>query len=231
MIGQNRSPLHGRITQGIEPRTLVRQTIGFVCSQLPRWRDDTEREPAEAEEALNGQLCKFLNVVSRSEFPMAHFHHEERQAKRRRVDMSAMPVSDILIGHSKYEPFLVMEGKRLPAPSTDRKREYVVGNEQSSGGIERFKLGLHGGALETAAMVGYVQRGSFADCHGSINVWIAELSAQKKSSWTNDKPLSDLEMNAVDRVASCQSEHSRVDAVSPRIQLEHLWIDMTPAAA
>lgn len=53
---------------------------------------------------------------------MAHFSHEERQTGRRRVDMAAQPTQSVVIAgrsYSEFEPFLVMEGKPLPAPSTD----------------------------------------------------------------------------------------------------------------
>ncbi|NQV25253.1 MAG: hypothetical protein HQ518_12895 [Rhodopirellula sp.] len=225
MSDSDEQPVHGRISIGLEPGTLARRTIEFVRNQLPAWRDDPERELVEAEEALNGQLCKFLNFAARSEFPMAQFHHEERQAERRRVDLSA--VSDILVGHTKYQPFLVMEGKRLPSPSSDREREYVIGTKKTSGGIERFKLGLHGDKLTRAAMIGYVQGDSFGAWHTSINTWIDELTAEPSSVWRHDDCLTDLDMDRRNRVAVCRSAHSRVNAISPEIELDHLWIEMT----
>ncbi len=222
-------PVYGRISTGLEPGTLARRTIEFVRNQLPAWRDDPERESVDAEEALNGQLCKFLNFAARSNFPMAQFHHEERQTERRRVDLSV--VSEILVGHTKYEPFLVMEGKRLPAPSSDREREYVIGTKKPSGGIERFKLGLHGDRLTQAAVIGYVQSGSFGRWHTSINEWIGELSAGSGSVWSDDDCLRNLENDRRNRVAICRSVHSRVSATSSQIELDHLWIEMAPTRA
>jgi len=222
-------PVHGRISTGLEPGTLARRTIEFVRNQLPAWRDDPERESVEAEEALNGQLSKFLNFAARSEFPMAQFHHEERQAERRRVDLSA--VSDILVGHTKYEPFLVMEGKRLPAPSSDREREYVIGTKKTSGGIERFKLGLHGDKLPRAAMIGYVQSGSFNAWYNAINRWIGDLSAETNSDWSNGDRLAIQGIDAGGGTAVCQSAHPRVNAASSVIELDHVWIEMAPTRA
>ena len=196
---------------------------------MPAWRNHPERELVEAEEALNGQLCKFLNYAANTEFPMAQFHHEERQAERRRVDLSA--VSDILVGHTKYEPFLVMEGKRLPTPSSDREREYVIGTKKTSVGIERFKLGLDGDKLNRAAMIGYVQSGSFGAWHTFINEWIADLSAVSSGNWSADDYLT-LDANGTgDRVAICRSAHPRVNAASSKIELDHLWVEMAPTRA
>lgn len=137
------TPAHGRITHGPTPGSVVDKTLEFVYSQLPKWRDKPHREILESEEALNGQLCKHLNAAARREnFSMAHFHHEERQGKRRRVDLSAQPVDETLIAGQTYQddqPFLVFECKRLPADRKSREREYVTG-ENESGGIQRFKL-------------------------------------------------------------------------------------------
>ena len=58
---------------------------------------------------------------------------------------------------AKYDPYLVIEGKRLPAPTSDREKEYVTGFDRITGTLQRFKLGLHGGRLDIGAMVAYVQ--------------------------------------------------------------------------
>ena len=69
----------GRITRGIDPGTLAMKTLAFVQQQLPKWRDNPNRSEVDAEEELNSQLCKHLNVAAPREFPMVHFSHEERQ--------------------------------------------------------------------------------------------------------------------------------------------------------
>ena len=80
---------------------------------------------------------------------MAVFHHEEFQTGRRRIDLSVKTEQVIIAGtrkFTKYDPYLVIEGKRLPAPTKDREMEYVTGGQEISGGLQRFKLGLHGAA-------------------------------------------------------------------------------------
>src|SRR5260370_40948779 len=110
-----RIPASGRITRGITRNKLITQTMAFVEKQWPAWRQYKTRNIAEAEEDLNSQLCKFLSDRARDDFPMAVFHHEERQGRRRKSDLSANPSSKAIeatIYESIYEPFLVMEGKR-----------------------------------------------------------------------------------------------------------------------
>jgi hypothetical protein len=116
--------------------------MAFVERQLPAWRDDKSRQYVESEEDLNAQLCKYLNDCARDGFPMAMFHHEEKQGARRRVDLSALPTGKAIraaIYASIYDPFLVLEGKRLPAPSAAREREYITGLDERSGGVQRFR--------------------------------------------------------------------------------------------
>lgn len=200
------SRFQGKITSGLTPSTIVLKTLEFVRSQLPNWRDDPTRETVTAEEELNSQLCKYLNSATRREnFAMAYFHHEERQTGRSRVDMSALPQNPATIEgklHSIYEPFVVLEGKRLPAPSHDREREYATGTEKASGGIQRFKLGLHGNRLKHAAIIGYVQSNTCEAWFTSINVWVNEL-ANADQDWSANECLEDFEEDDVKRVATC----------------------------
>lgn len=224
---------NGRISSGIEPGTLVRRTLAFVRRQLPAWRDDPTREPVDSEEHLNAQLSKFLNATAQIEdFSMVHFHHEERQTGRRRVDLSVSPTQSIWIGtrnHTIYDPFFVMEGKRLPAPSSGRQREYVTGHAVQSGEIQRFKLGLHGASLESAAMIGYMQNGNPVEWHATINDWISELDGHKDAgdcSWNGQDRLGVLQTDQITSLSECESTHKRTNASTDRIRLNHLWIEM-----
>jgi hypothetical protein len=159
----------GKIISGItRESTLVLSTMNFVCNQLPNWRDDPDRPDEKSEDKLNLQLCKFLDSRARHDFPMVRFDREEPQAGRRRADLAASPVEATVIGakqHTIYDPFLIFEGKRLPAPSSDREKEYVTGLNQRSGGIQRFKLGLHAADMVLAAIIGYIQEFSPREWH------------------------------------------------------------------
>jgi hypothetical protein len=225
-------PGRGRISKG-PTDTLVVRTLEFVRAEISGWRDDPDRTPEEAEERLNAQLCKYLNVAASHRFPMVHFSHEEKQTGTRRVDMSALPIFGGFIGqtyHSIYEPFLVFEGKRLPAPSGSREREYVTGGAKKSGGIQRFKLALHGAQQTTAAMIGYIQKDDPGSWRSVINRWIRDLANDATAldeQWSEDEQLSDLTTDKALHIASSSSTHKRSKrAISTDIRILHLWVVM-----
>jgi hypothetical protein len=173
------------IASGIALNTLVNETLDFIHRQLPNWRDDPERPEEESEETLNGNLCDFLNYRARHDYPMAAFRHEELQASRRKVDLSVKTDRPIIAStrtFTKYDPYLVVEGKRLPAPAKKREMEYVTGRADVTGGIQRFKLGLHGASVETAAIVGYVQDEDTDFWLVRINGWISSLDGTECSA-------------------------------------------------
>jgi hypothetical protein len=226
----------GRITVGLEEGALVEKTAAFVLHRLQEWRDDPDRPREQSEDRLNLQLCKFLETRARSDFPMVCFYHQEPQTGRRRVDLSASPVERMRIGarqYAIYQPFLVLEGKRLPAPSADRRMEYVTGGERKDGGIQRFKLALHGAELSVAAMIGYVQAQSPSYWHQVINGWISDLAAGRVSDvcvWEAGDRLGQLSQDPAKGIADCQSVHGRSGtAVGPSIRLRHLWVAMGAA--
>jgi hypothetical protein len=225
-------PSRGRISAG-PTVALVDRTVEFVLSELAGWRDDPDRSPEEAEERLNAQLCKYLNVAASNRFPMVQFHHEEKQTGTRRVDISALPKDKGFVGqtyHTIYDPFLVFEGKRLPAPSTNREREYVTGGKKKSGGIQRFKLALHGARQTTAAIIGYIQQECPGDWLKRINHWIRDEATNNSISgekWSLDEQLVDFIEDPALSAARASSMHQRTaSAVSPEIRLCHLWVSM-----
>lgn len=225
----------GRITLGIAQKdTLVRETIFFVSKQLPAWRDDPDRPQEQAEDRLNLQLCKFLDSRARNEFPMVRFDHEEYQPKGRRTDLSASPVNPTIIGaksYTIYDPITVLECKRLPAPSPNREKEYVTGGKgRTSGGIQRFKLGLHGANVDVAVMIGYVQEQAPRYWHSKINSWIMEVARgiiEDTCVWSSDEVLGQIEEDSFTGNASCCSTHTRImPASKKRILIQHLWVIM-----
>lgn len=227
------SPSIGRLAPRATGGTLIDRTIQFVWESLVPWRNDPEREHAEAEEELNGQLQNFLQARAMEEFSMVLFQNEERQTGRRRVDLAAKPVRPIAIEgvtYNKYHPILVMEGKRLPPPSKAREQEYVTGGDELSGGIQRFKLGLHGAAHGTAILLGYLQSGDAVQWHSRINGWIRDLAASSPSAWSENEKLAELSTNSGGLSARCQSVHPRIGSrkISP-IRILHFWIDCQTA--
>lgn len=223
----------GEITSGIKARTFQLTIINFIRQQLPIWRDDPDRPLEQSEHKLNSQLSKFLNLEARKYFPMIQFSHEEPQFGNRDVDISVSPEEEIIIEaqtYNKYEPVLVIECKRLPAASPDREREYVTGTKPNkiSGGIQRFKLGLHGAKHDLAAMVGYIQNSTAQHWYSKINSWILELAKKPIGDgcvWF-DETLQAFEGNESKGIHSCRSIHSRTSNKVNKIELYHLWIAM-----
>ena len=162
---------------------------------------------------------------------MVQFHHEEPQGARHSVDMSAnVTDADWIEGrtYTKYEPILVLEGKRLPTPGSGREREYVAStsDEKPCGGVQRFKLRLHGAGLSIAGMVGYVQSNTCSHWFDVVNSWITELASSGASLWSNNDRLGRFILDEGTRVSRCQSQHTRASHEARPIQLVHLWIEM-----
>ena len=229
---QSKTSSIGQITCGITLKTLVLKTIAFVYDQLPAWRDDPNRTNEQSENKLNLQLCKFLDSRARKVFPMVCFYHEEYQTGRRSVDLSASLAESKVIEaktYSIYDTILVLEGKRIPAPSSDREKEYVIGTTTGkiSGGIQRFKMGLHGAEHDLAAMVGYIQARAPGYWIKKINEWIIQLSSDSLEGgcvWTDDETLKLVTADIARSIFSHCSLHNRISG--NKIEIHHLWIVM-----
>lgn len=173
---------------------------------------------------------------------MVYFSNDPPQTGIHTVDIGVHGIEEITPigarGYTIFEPFMVIECKRLPAPSPrSREREYVTGKHQNSGGpaggIQRFKLGLHGGNVETAALVGYIEKHSPHYWHGVINGWIAELAAEPSTDgcvWRQADTLEQLVCNDEQDTSTAMSIHQRSDTcLTPSIRIHHLWVIMTSA--
>jgi hypothetical protein len=224
----------GNITSGLESCTLVARTIQFVQEELVRWTDRSDRAAAIKEGTLNSQLCKHLDASARERFPLVQFHHEEGQGKKHSVDLSAgFTAGTHLDGnyHSIDDPFLVFECKRLPAPAKNRSREYASNRPAAGGGIQRFKLGLHGARFNKAVMIGYIQNKDSTYWHGEVNTWILELASEEQLQaevWNDTEILDHLQISPEGKLSRSDSTHSRVgDCVSATIEIVHLWVVMS----
>lgn len=221
----------GRLASNAIQVSLIEQTIEFVWGCLIPWRDDPDRPFAESEEELNAQFHNFLQSRACEVFPMVLFQHEQRQEGRRRVDLSVKPIKKVVIEgvtYTKYHPILVIEGKRLPPPSKTREREYVSGGKELSGGIQRFKLGLHGRELPTAIILGYLQQGTLQEWHFRINGWISDLARDQSDDWANHEILAELSLQREGQKARTSSVHPRIKGcATPEIQILHFWVQLT----
>ena len=221
----------GQPAVDIECDNLIDQTIEFIRDSLYPWKNDPDRQQVKAEKKLNGKLADFLSSKAATLFPMVFFRHEQDQGEQRSVDLAAKPNQPVVIHgvrHSIYQPVIVIECKRLPAPSNDREREYVTGeNGAITGGIQRFKLGAHGAEHDTAVIVGYVQENSPQDWHPIINGWISDLSESNSEAWSSDEKLGAFTTYNSGALLESTSTHPRVkECKSPRIKIHHFWIQM-----
>jgi len=224
----------GRITSGAKSQASIFSIITFVYEQLPFWRDDPNRLAVESEDKLNSQLYKFLNSQALEHLPMFLFGYEERQHRKRKVDISVSPIENIIIEarpYTIYNPVLIIECKRLPAPSGNREKEYVTGisPDKITGGIQRFKLGEHGAKHNLAAIIGYVQNKSCRYWQDKINEWILELVKKPIGdgcNWTPNEILNMIKEDTLTGVAYCLSSHNRTNKANNKIELYHLWIVM-----
>jgi hypothetical protein len=169
---------------------------------------------------------------------MVRFKHETPQRARATVDLGVHGTEEITVvgnySYTIYQPFMVIECKRLPAPSRDREREYVTGTNKVSGGatggIQRFKLGLHGADVETGAIVGYVEEQTPRHWHATINGWITTLAAGTSTEgcvWSESETLEHLVFDDEQGTSKAMSIHQRPDVcLTPSIRIHHLWVVM-----
>ncbi len=116
----------------------------------------------------------------------------------------------------------VVESKRLPAPSKDREREYVIGKNKN-GGIERFKREIHGKGFSEAGLIGFIEQNTFDHWHTTINQWIQNL-ADESDFWNIDEKLELIETQQYLNHLKSIAHRSNDD-----IKLYHFWIRINNA--
>ena len=224
----------GRLTPDLHaPVGWLGGVIDFIHQQLPRWRDDPARPPHRAENRLTAQLSHYLNGATRnSHLDNIVFQGEipDPTSARRTLDLVPLPRGcTIWIGSQKYtlyDPLIPIECKRLPTPSSRKreKREYLHTQKGRKGGVQRFRAGLHGGASDVGAMIGYVQAGAVAQWFATVNRWVVTLARAGVDNWTCAEELKGFSLDAAARTARSTSIHPRL-GLKP-IALHHLWVEM-----
>ncbi|SRR5579871_2326391 len=215
------------------PHTFLSELLAFIGDELPRWRDRPDRKKETSETVLSSQLCAHLNSVTRHApgWDVLQFRPEEPDEKHRgrRIDLVAAPSGvNIWVDGRKYgdfDPLLPIECKRLPTPvSGDRdEREYVFSKFSSTGGIQRFKAGLHGSNHTFGAMIGYIQQDD--DWQRRVAEWIDGLISLGEAGWASTDHLKSQAIDEGRRLVLLQSAHKRQNSL-PDISLHHLWIHM-----
>ena len=220
----------------------LRTNLPAIASGMKGWTDN--KASRLNEKVIASNLCIRLNYAADDE--LFRFHHEDPQNKAatRTLDMGTYPRPRLtVVGHA-MGPLVRLygiEAKRLPTPNQSgeiRLREYVVGRWESkaivhkskSGGIERFKEGMHGEDLDRAAMFGFVQSEGFNHWHSEVNGWIDDLITSPipshQARWENQDRLAPYPAPGP-RVAELRSDHARANGSA--IRLTHFWLDLTGA--
>ena len=203
---------------------LIEDVVCFVYSQLGKWRDMLKLSYNESEVNLNANLTKYLDLNARENEKGYLFSHEEPQGKRHIIDIAACPYNK----EHYDEPIIVFECKRLTAMvAKERKDEYVTGHKEITGGIQRFKLEVHGKEHEIVGMIGYVQSSTCSEWQETVNNCIDDLcsgSDEHGLSWTKDEHLNTVERDEMEGKLYSKSIHPRITKLD--ITIHHLWVNM-----
>lgn len=211
------------------------ELLDFIAKELPKWRDDPERPYNTSETALTEHLCDHLTSIARKSpgWDILQFRTEaaDEQRKGRKLDIAPKPCGTVIWidgrRHTQYDPLLPIECKRLPTPKDkDRdEREYVFSKHASTGGIQRFKAGLHGAAHTLGGMIAYVQEDTSEIWDKRVAKWIQELVDSEEPGWTeNDLIVLERAIASIG-ITLLRSTHTRENDL-PDIKLCHLWIEM-----
>lgn len=202
--------------------------VDFLKTHLPQFVKTILNADIENENGLNSRLSRFITNAAVQE---VFFADRESMEDETRGNSAAVDIGIFLkVEDTGIDPPLitVFEGKRLSSKlPSKRRREYVIGHEEDGkhvqcGGIERFKLSIHGGKLNHAGMIGYIQDET-ADCWiEKVNSWICDLCSQPSDpAWLE---LEKLTLQKIDgRVAKFSSIVNRLES---KIYLTHLWVDL-----
>lgn len=115
-------------------------------------------------------------------------------------------------------PIFVVEAKRLPAPSKEREREYVIGNSKENGGLERFKNQKQGKGLNQLGLLGFIEDKTYQEWLETINEWIIELSLKNKDWNSNEALIQNLLLSDYSYLTSSTLTKNSTLAI------HHIWI-------
>lgn len=227
---------------GPEDSCSIMMVVKFVERNLETFSKECSGSSVVNEKGLTQRLCILLNQQARLGcFPFL-FEKEYMEIPERgdspSVDIGVITQSREGVcvqsrWYSNKESFFSMEAKRLDDISTARQREYLVGRKENGkyrdcGGVERFKMGIHGKGLQYCALIGYVQKYDFNYWYRTINSWIDESIADCNSStisWDEGDKLVIIDNANQDNraVAQFRSRNSREDGF---VDLFHLWVNL-----
>lgn len=202
--------------------------VRFLKIHLPQFAETILNANIENENGLNSRLSRFITNAAVQEI---FFADRESMEDETRGNSAAADIGIFLkVEDTGIDPPLitVFEGKRLNSKlPSKRRREYVIGHEEDGkhvqcGGIERFKFDIHGGKLNYAGMIGYIQDETPGSWIEKVNNWICDLCDQPSNpAWSE---LEKLTLQKLDgRVANYKSIVNRIES---ELYLTHLWVNL-----
>jgi len=212
------------------PKTNRPVEVAILCIQqgLELFAAEFKATPIQNEPGLTQELCDVLNDSAGDK--SFWFDKENMQdtstARSPRTDIGVKTREVIVIKtltYQKRRAFFELEAKRLPAPKKAREREYVIGNDNKMGGIERFKIGKHGHKVLHGGLIGFVQYEDFSFWQAKVNGWIEELF-DETGFWNAPDKLTVKHTSMT--ISVYTSESKRSIGVSDFISLHHWWIKM-----
>ncbi len=215
---------------GPSPCTQFNLVVDLVKQSLPLLAVSAMKDGICNEDGLNSLLSLFISKAARKEdLPFIVQHQSMEDLTRGGSPAPDIGIHlDIVDDADPFPRITVFEGKRLTASlGLQRRKEYVIGHEEKGkhipcGGIERFKLSIHGRELNSAGMIGYIQEETPEYWHEQINSWISELSLRQDTlKWSAEEHLAPATTKG--RISESASiVHRKND----QLHLAHLWVNL-----
>lgn len=239
MLADDHSPVFkGKLEKGPPDNTSILEVVAFAEKHLIGFSRKYSDSKIKNEKGLTQKLVLLLNFYANKESYPFWFHKEyaedTEQGDSPQVDISTITKEESIIIESRVysyeESFFSLEAKRLDRLGKRREKEYLIGRSEkkkyvSSGGVERFKQGIHGRKLKYGAIIAYVQIYDFSHWHKKINSWIEALIQKKIKSpvkWTQRDKLKKKYVKLA--TAKFISVHPRG---KDSITLFHLWTNLS----
>lgn len=220
------------IDKELGANTSVNEILLFIQRHLEIFSGKYTGSGIENEWGLNQELDILLNIYARKEQCLFFFEKEymenPKDGNSAKVDFGVITWNSIYCDIPRV--ILVVEAKRLDHIDAHRQKEYLVGREENGkykpcGGVERFKLGIHGQTLQYGVLIGYVQVHDFQYWHRKINTWIGELFQGENPTairWLEQDKL--IQLDQTKNTTKFRSQNSRLKMDS--IVLFHLWVNL-----
>ena len=218
----------------------LRKTLPNLITVISPIRKNSSKPRNEKD--LCAELGKRLNFAASGE--LFHFYPEdpENESCTRTLDYGVQPQVQFVVGSrvvGAMDRLYAIEAKRLPTHTSpidqpEREREYVVGDwklrssagKRISGGIERFKEGLHGETLERVGMIAFLQKNDSNHWLREVNLWITDLIQfpplkSHQARWTNSDTLGEV---AAEKAGVTEYESLHQRAILTPIRIVHFWL-------